>query len=168
MPARRPSGRSAGEESRHMPAVNLKDAAAGAIFIVIGALFALGTRELDYGTALRMGPGMFPLLLAGLLMVLGLAIVATSVAQANEPVGGVPWRGLVLILLAPILFGVTVRPLGMVPALAVSVLTASFASRRTTVLLAVLLTLGLTVFCVAVFSYGLGLPMRLFGPWLNF
>ena len=33
--------------------------------------------------------------------------------------------------------------------------------------LALALTVGLTMFCVLVFSYGLGLPLRLFGPWLG-
>jgi hypothetical protein len=27
---------------------------------------------------------------------------------------------------------------------------------------------GLTIFCLAVFSYGLGLPLPLLGPWLRF
>jgi uncharacterized membrane protein len=148
--------------------VNLRDAAVGAIFIAIGALFALGTRELDMGSLLKMGPGFFPLVLAIVLMALGLFIVATSFAKENEPIGAVPWRGLVLILAAPVVFGSTVRGLGLVGALVLAVVISTFASKRATVLLSALLTLGLTVFCVAVFSYGLGLPLRLVGPWLKF
>jgi hypothetical protein len=34
--------------------------------------------------------------------------------------------------------------------------------------LAAVLTVALTLFCVLVFSFGLGLPLRLFGPWLAF
>jgi hypothetical protein len=33
--------------------------------------------------------------------------------------------------------------------------------------LAVGLSVGLMVFCILVFSFGLGLPLRLFGPWLS-
>jgi putative tricarboxylic transport membrane protein len=33
--------------------------------------------------------------------------------------------------------------------------------------LAILLTIGLTVFCILVFNVGLGLPLRLIGPWLR-
>jgi hypothetical protein len=33
---------------------------------------------------------------------------------------------------------------------------------------ALILSLGLTVFSVAVFSYGLGLPFERFGPWTRF
>ncbi len=151
-----------------MAALNIRDLAAGAIFIVIGALFVLGTRDLEFGTALKMGPGFFPLLLAIVLILLGLAIAATSFLVASEPFGAVSVRGVVLILLAPVVFGLTVRGLGLAPAIAIATLIASFASSRVSVPMALALTLGLTAFCVAVFHYGLGLPLRLIGPWLSF
>ncbi len=34
--------------------------------------------------------------------------------------------------------------------------------------MAVALSLALTAFSVAVFSYGLGLPFQRFGPWVQF
>ena len=36
------------------------------------------------------------------------------------------------------------------------------------VLMALVLSVLLTIFSVAVFSYGLGLPFERFGPWLRF
>ena len=146
---------------------NVKDIGAGLIFIAIGLLFGLGAMNLELGTPLRMGPGYFPLILAGLLVALGLAIVAYGFGHAATGGSAVPWRGLVLILSAPVVFGLTVRGLGLVPALALVVLISSFASRRMSLWLALALTVGLTVFCVLVFSFGLGLPLRLFGPWLG-
>jgi hypothetical protein len=150
-----------------MPPVSLRDFLSGLIFVAIGALFVVGARELEVGSALRMGPGFFPLALAGILMLLGVVIAARSFAQNPAPLGAIPWRGTVLILTAPVVFGLTVRGLGLVAAVALSVLIAAFASRRTNVRFASLLTLGLTAFCVLVFSYGLGLPLRLRGPWLS-
>ena len=114
-----------------------------------------------------MGPGYFPLILAGLLVALGLAIVGYGFGHAATGSMAVPWRGLVLILSAPVVFGLTVRGLGLVPALALVVVIASFASQRMALWLALALTVGLTAFCVLVFSFGLGLPLRLFGPWLG-
>jgi hypothetical protein len=148
--------------------INLRDLLAGLIFIAIGAFFAIGAGELEIGTALRMGPGYFPLVLACVLMALGLIIAGRSLVAGNALVGALPWRGMALILSAPAVFGLTVRGLGLVPALVVAVLIATFASQRANLLFASLLTLGLTLFCVLVFSYGLGLPLRLFGPWLRF
>ncbi|KAB2862749.1 MAG: tripartite tricarboxylate transporter TctB family protein, partial [Bauldia sp.] len=48
---------------------NKSDLGAGAIFIAIGLGFAAMTfAELDIGTARRMGPGYFPIMLAGILV----------------------------------------------------------------------------------------------------
>jgi hypothetical protein len=146
---------------------NVKDLGAGVIFIVIGLLFGVGAMHHELGTALRMGPGYFPLVLAGLLVALGLAIVVHGLGHSTPDRLTVPWRGLVLILAAPVVFGLTVRGLGLAPALALVALISAFGSHRMSVSLAVALTVGLTVFCVLVFSLGLGLPLRLFGPWLG-
>jgi hypothetical protein len=147
--------------------VNVRDIGAGLIFIAIGILFGLGSIALEIGTALRMGPGYFPLVLAGILVVLGLMILAHGFGHPTAASLAVPWRGLVLILAAPVIFGLTVRGLGLVPAVMLVVLVSAFASRRMSVLLALVLTVALTLFCVLVFSLGLGLPLRLLGPWLG-
>ena len=146
--------------------VNIRDIGAGLIFLAIGILFGLGSLELELGTPLRMGPGYFPLVLSGILVALGLVILAHGFGHPTTGALVVPWRGLVLILAAPIVFGLTVRGLGLVPAVMLVVLISALASRRMSVLLALVLTVALTLFCVLVFSLGLGLPLRLFGPWL--
>jgi putative tricarboxylic transport membrane protein len=146
---------------------NTQDIGAGVIFIAIGLLFGAGALHLELGTALRMGPGYFPLILAGLLVALGLAIVVKGLGRSAPDRLTVSWRGLVFILAAPVVFGLTVRGLGLAPAIALVALISAFASRRMSVSLAVGLSLGLTVFCVLVFSLGLGLPLRLFGPWVS-
>jgi hypothetical protein len=147
--------------------VNLKDVAAGTIFVVIGGLFAASSMfDLDLGNALRMGPGFFPLLLAAFLVFLGLVIAIRAVGEVNIPINWVSWRGFVFILGPPILFGLTIRGLGFIPTVALVALTSSFASRRVGPLLAIALTAGLTIFTYLVFIRGLGLPIRPFGPWL--
>lgn len=144
---------------------NRSDLGAGAIFIAIGLFFGINTlMELDIGTARRMGPGFFPIMLAGTLIALGLIIALKSVGHADEARGPLPWRGLVVLLSVPVIFGLLIRPLGMAPVLALTTFITSFASARMSLKTAVLLALGLTIFCVAVFNFGLGLPLRLFGP----
>ncbi len=150
-----------------MPAFNIKDMAAGALFAAIGLAFMAGALTLDIGTAFKMGPGYFPLVLSSLLILLGLIVMAKSLNMTPEKIGKVPWRGLVLILAAPVIFGATVRGLGLVIALPLTVMIAAWASHRTTPGVAIALTVGLTVFCIAVFSFGLGLPLPLVGRWLN-
>ena len=82
--------------------------------------------------------------------------------------GPIALRGILFILPAPIFFGLTVRGLGFVPALFCTALIAAFASQKMTPIAAVILSATLTAFSVAVFSYGLGLPFPLFGPWTRF
>lgn len=140
----------------------------GALFVAFGAFFFVQSLTLEIGTAFRMGPGYFPLVLAGLLVLLGLVILAQAARIEGEPVGPLAWRGMLFILPAPVFFGLTVRGLGFVPALFVTALIAAFASHRMRPGAALLLALALTVFATVVFSYALGLPFRRFGPWLPF
>lgn len=140
----------------------------GLLFIAIGVFFALNALSLELGTAFRMGPGYFPLILAGALMLFGLIIVVQATRAEGEPIGPIAWRGIGFILPAPIIFGLTVRGLGFVPALFICALVASFASQRMKPHIAVGLAAALTAFSVLVFSYGLGLPFRLLGPWLGY
>lgn len=146
---------------------NSKDLSAGLLFVAIAALFAFQARDLEMGTPLRLGPGAFPLLLAGILALLGLIIVLQAFRNPVAHVINVPWRGIVLIVLAPVLFGLTVRGLGLIASIALIVLVSAYASRRMSLKLAISLTIGLTLFCVLIFNLGLGLPLRLVGPWLG-
>jgi hypothetical protein len=148
--------------------INRKDATAGVLFIAFGLIFGLNAYlNLDLGTNLRMGPGYFPLLLSAALVILGIAIFCHAFTVDDEEWGQIPWRGMFFILLGPIAFGLTLGGLGLIPALAIVAFLTSFASMRMNPLLAVVLTAGLTVFCVAVFSWGLGSPIRLWGPWMQ-
>ena len=147
--------------------VDIREVACGAIFLVIAALFAAGTIELPKGSAIRMGPGYFPLMLAVILGGLGAIIVVKGLGRAPSPIGSVAWRGLLFILAGPIIFGLTVRGLGLAPAVALVAVIATLASARAGPRLIAALAVGLTVFCVIVFHYGLGLPYALVGPWLT-
>ena len=144
------------------------EAACGAIFIGFGAFLALQSYGLDLGTTFRMGPGYFPLVLAIVLILLGSVIFLRATRVQGDAIGAIAWRGIFFILPAPIFFGLTVRGLGFVPALFFSALIAAFASHKMSPLMAVAISAAITVFSVAVFNYGLGLPFQRFGPWLNF
>jgi hypothetical protein len=147
------------------------DLLAGLIFVAFGLAFAATSLSYELGTPLRMGPGYFPLVLGGILVVLGVLIVGKGlVAGAGEEgrLGSIPWRALVLIVLALLFFGLTVRGLGVVPATAVTVLLTALASHRTGILAAVAIAAGLTVLCVLIFVLALQLRLPVFGPWLPF
>jgi Tripartite tricarboxylate transporter TctB family len=147
------------------------DILAGLIFVAFGLAFAVTSLSYELGTPLRMGPGYFPLVLGGILVLLGLLIVGKgfiSGSDAEERLGSVPWRALFLIVVAVLFFGLTVRGLGLVPATAVTALLTALASYRTGILAAVAIAAGLTVLCVLVFLVALQLRLPMFGPWLPF
>lgn len=146
------------------------DAAAGLVFILFGLFFGVKSLGLEMGTLFRMGPGFFPMVLSVVLILFGALILfnALRAAPGAEPPGAIAWRGMMFLLPAPIFFGLTVRGLGFVPSIFVTTLIAGMASLKMKPLYAVALAVAVTVFSTLVFSYGLGLPFRRFGPWLSF
>jgi hypothetical protein len=146
---------------------SLKDLLAGLIFVGFGLAFGYAALSYETGTALRMGPGYFPLILAGIIIVLGVVTLLQSASGPDKtPIGRVPWLALMLILGGLAFFGLTVRGLGLAPALFVSTFLSAFASERTGVVGALAIAAGLALISMLIFVWGLGLPLRIFGPWL--
>lgn len=150
-------------------AMNVKDTASGSVFIVIGVLTCIyAATELQLGSALRMGPGYFPLVLGILMAVLGAAILWSGRSTPTTmDLRAIPWRAAILITLAPIIFAVTVTPLGLVSSTFLACLAASLAGGFKRLGSLLLVAASITVFCLLVFSYGLDVSMPLVGPWLQ-
>lgn len=149
--------------------IDWTDALAGLVFVLFGLFFGVQALGLEIGTAFRMGPGYFPLVLSAILILLGVFIIASAIHdRGSDGIGTLAWRGVLFILPAPIFFGLTVRGLGFVPAIFVTTLIAALASFKMRLHWALVLAASVTLFATVVFSYGLGLPFRRFGPWLPF
>lgn len=118
---------------------------------------------LDMGTPSEMGPGFFPMVLSVVLAILALLIGILQPAGQAEPIVFVPLRRFVPVILAPIIFGLAIRPLGLVLTMFLTVFEVSFASRFARLQNALLLAAGFTLFCALVFHYLLGLPIPLGG-----
>lgn len=143
------------------------NAACGALFIVIGAFFLWHSLDLDIGTSMKMGPGYFPLVVAILLVLFGAIIVFQAFRVTGEALGDIAWRGMAFILPSPIIFSLTVRGLGFIPAIFLTALFASMASMKMKLPIALIISASVTAFTTLVFVKGLGLPFRLFGPWVG-
>lgn len=146
---------------------NTKDIWCGLVFIAISGLFAWQALDLPVGSAFRMGPGYFPLLLSGLLALLGAVVLLNGLRHDGEMPRDVAWRAVLILTSAVSFFGFGVAPLGFVPALAGSIFVSALASRKFSLLAALSNTAIVTAFCWAVFIKGLGLPLALLGPWLG-
>jgi putative tricarboxylic transport membrane protein len=146
-----------------------RDVVGGLLVAGIGAGFLLFGRELEVGTSFRMGPGYFPTILAVLMIGLGLAlaVLAWRKPMQEDAIGTVPWLGIALVVVPVVLFGFSLRGLGLLPILVVVVLATAWASRYASLKASVPLALGIAAFCSVLFIKGLGLPLPLVGPWLS-
>lgn len=142
---------------------NPKEFYAGILFFGIGVGALIVARDYRLGTAMRMGPGYFPLVLSVLLMLLGAASSLRAVRMARgAPI--VQWRLMPLIVILPavVAFGALVERGGLVAAL-LALLLICTAPRLTSRPLEALITIALlTASAVGLFVYGLGMPLSLF------
>lgn len=146
---------------------NQKDFYSGLLFILFGAAFMWIAQDYNFGTARRMGPAFFPIILSAILIIIGIVIAARGVTVPDEPMQGFTLKGLVLVIVGTLLFGFLVRSAGVPVATAALVGLSAIASRRFNWKPTLVLAIGMAIFCTVVFIYALGLPMPVRGPWLG-
>lgn len=138
-----------------------QDAVSGLMFLAVAVYVSVSTlMGLDIGNLDQMGPGFFPLALSVVLGLIGV-LVLLSAEPDEDDLPPVNWRAVTLIGAAPVAFGLTVRSLGLLPALLISVALATLSSSRIRPLQAVLVILGVTAFCIALFKFGVRVPYDL-------
>ena len=137
-----------------------KDFWSGVMFCGFAAVALLAARGYSLGSAGKMGPGYFPLLLGALLGVLGAALIARSLAFVGAPLPRFHLAPLAMIAVAVCLFGLLIEPFGLVIALAVLTLVSAWAGPQFRWREALALVLALIVFSIAVFVYALGLSLN--------
>ena len=152
---------------------NPKEGAAGLFFAAVGLVYGLmAWTSLDIGTALNMGPGYFPIVLSGIIFAFGAVMVGRSLVQRDdeeeqETASAVPWRPLLLVMAAPVLFATVAEQIGMFPGVFVTTAVASLAYPGATVGRVVLVSFSLAVFCTLVFAYAVRVPIPVIGPALG-
>ena len=137
-----------------------RDFWAGLVFIVIGAGFIALASHYRLGVASRMGPAYFPIMVGGVLTLLGLAITARSFVRSGPPIDRTALRPLAITLLSVVLFGLALSQLGLVAAIVALVAVGALADRDARPLEVVALAAFLAVFSVVVFVVVLGLPLQ--------
>ena len=138
-----------------------KDFWSGVMLVVIG--LGTGYISLDYpfGTVLRMGSGFFPLVLSGLLIVFGLVLLFRSSTSTEQIEPGWSPRGLVIIPISLVAFGLLLEHGGFVPAMFAVVIGSAAAGTEFKIVEVLALACVLTFLGVAIFVWGLGMPFTL-------
>src|SRR5437667_3832546 len=138
-----------------------KDVWAGLLLIAIGTAAIYLARDYAFGTALRMGPGYFPNVLGGLLVVFGIYLLAAGLRSGASFEGAWSLRALVIVPASLVLFGVLIDRAGFIPAMLVLVFGSATATREVRPLEALLFSVFLTALCAIVFVWALSLPYPL-------
>jgi hypothetical protein len=144
-----------------------KDFWSGFMLIAIGGAALFIARNYQFGTSLRMGPGYFPTVLGGLLVMFGVYFVIQGLRSGAEKLDA-SWslRALIILPLSLVVFGLLIDRAGFIPALLSLIVLSAAASRQFKLVEVLLFSVLLTAMCVIVFVWALGLPYELIaGIW---
>jgi hypothetical protein len=147
---------------------------AGWMFIAFGLFFivvALGTPEFvdkivgsrlipgyQMGSSVRMGPAYFPVMLGGLLAVLGVVVLVDSVVEDGPPVAKFHFRPLIFIAISSLAFAYLLKPLGLVLASIALVFISAYGGHEFKWKEVAIMSVVLVIFSILVFVKALVLP----------
>jgi putative tricarboxylic transport membrane protein len=145
----------------------------GVMFAVIGLIFAVIARGVPglafipgytMGTPARMGPGFFPFYLGMIMLILGIIIAVNGIRTDGGKEGQLEkfhWGPVLWVLGAIVIFGLLLKPVGVLLDGIVLIVVASKGSHDFRIKPVLILAVCLTIFCALVFVVGLKLPIPL-------
>jgi putative tricarboxylic transport membrane protein len=107
------------------------------------------------------GPGTAPRLFAGLLAGLGAAVALVGILDYGPPIERYKLRGPALVIVAILIFAAMIRPLGLVPATFLAFVISILGTAEMRWIESLIAAAAMTLFCVLLFVYLLGLPFQL-------
>lgn len=141
---------------------NPRDFWAGLAFGGFGLFMAVyAATHYALGTAVRMGPGYFPVWIGGIVALLGLVLALHALRFDGPALPSFHWRPIAFVLVGAIGYGYLLKPLGLVLATMLAVVVTAAGGYEFRLRESLLLAAGLALFSVVVFVYGLGLPFPL-------
>ncbi len=148
---------------------NKQDFWSGVMFILLGLGFAWKATSYSMGTAARMGPGYFPHWLGILMAILGVVILLTSIRKKAEEteIDRFDFKILAIIISSIVIFGLALRPLGLIISLFLLVMISSQASHEHSWKVSFLNSMFLILLCWLSFVKGLGLVFPIWPSFLG-
>lgn len=163
----KPDAVSSGDRAKRVRGLN-QDFGAGVFLILLAAIAYLAAADLRLTLPSGLGPGTMPKATAALIAVFGLFFVIQGLTTLGARLESWSLRGPIFLLGAVVVFGATVRTLGLAVAGPAAVLVASLADRGTRLReilpFAVLLAAG----CILLFRYALRQPIPVAPFWLGY
>ena len=140
---------------------NNKRFLSGLMFLFIGGVAIYIAQDYPMGSALRMGPGYFPIVLSGILVAFGVYELILGVLKPLPVIGNWSLRALLILPASAVIFGILMEHAGFIPAMIALMLSSAWASSEFKFLEQLVLAIALTAASVGLFIYGLGLPYPL-------
>lgn len=145
-----------------------QDAVLGLIFMAVGLLALFVAIGYPLGTAGRMGPGYFPVIISVVLACTGAVLVVRSRFVPSEALAAMPLKPIVMVTLGIVLFGLVVKGLGMPAAVLILVVVAATSSLHFKLgIKAVAGAVAFAAACTIVFVTLLHMSVPVVGPWLQ-
>ena len=144
-----------------------KDFLSGLLFIAFGLAALYFGRHLAMGTAVRMGPGFVPHMLAFIMIGLGLIIsVVAALVNKGEAAEAPRWKPITLVTIGIFVFAALFERTGMFPALVALILIASAGGDEFKLTEVIGNIVVLTILCILVFKIGLSMNISIInGVW---
>lgn len=137
------------------------DLLGGVLVAALGIGFLALGWHLRPGTLAEMGPGFAPRALSFGMIAIGAILALKAVGRKAQPASWPRLRPFVIVVACPVLFGLLIRPLGLVPTILIVASLARLAEPQKFGWDAVLMPVGLAIFCVVVFVEFIELPIKL-------
>jgi putative tricarboxylic transport membrane protein len=141
-----------------------QDLATGLLFAAVGVLGLLIGRDYPMGTPVRLGTGVFPMILCWCLVATGAIVILKGVLTDGPRLTPWAWRPVIMITLATVAFALLIDRAGLVAAMLVSMTLAALGTHETRwreyiAFCVIMLAIG-----ISLFIWGLGMPIRVL-PW---
>ena len=146
-----------------------KDFASGIMFVLVGLGFAIVATDYPMGTAAKMGPGYFPFWLGVLLATIGAIVTMSSMTKKGQTDKLVKWDwvSVLWVIGSIVLFGILLKPMGLIVSLALLVIISAMASHEFHWKGTVLNVVILNVIAYVAFIWGLKLQFQVWPSFLT-
>ena len=135
-----------------------QDVGAAVVFVGLGLAGVYFGRDLALGSAARMGPGYFPVILSWIIIGIGLIVGFKGLTIEGPRIEPMQLRPMLVIIAAILAFGFLIDKIGLALTAALLTILAGYARRDVNLWEALLLAATLALFSVVLFVYGLSQP----------
>lgn len=139
----------------------LWERAIASALVLFGAVMIYAASSYKIGSFSEMGPGYFPILIGGLLVIVGLANLA-AVWNSSAEFSGLPWQSFLLVFGGILAWAFLVERAGLVPASFALIALATFARPPVNWTKLAVTAVVSSLLSALIFIGGFGLPLKMF------